>query len=415
MKARGLLAAAAALGLFAAACAIDEPKPAPARLWTSGDFQRLAREGRSFAGIPASSLVTLRGQPLPLLSAPYADGQRIQRADADGLLVFPAFSEGEPASYTTTEIWQGFPAIWLQPLYLPITGFSGGTPQPLAGARPIFGVDTSTRFYGPYWRIIYAVVPAGTDPDSLRSAKEVLDRGYQLIEGPGTFCALAPVDVQIARATDAPGSERPLFGDAVAANYRLGWVDNKETWYIDFGKNRFTSSEDGRVNEAALFDFALRAPDGSLRALGLPKVGGTGPLRSGTPARVTNGRPQFGALWRLYQAPLPQAAGVFVTSTRPALIAAVLAAAGQTGTAREASLVPTIAAANEARPDAPNYLLRVAANPGCFKDTEGFPASCRWIDSQAAVEREVQPGTIEDTGFHESCPFLTFANQEILP
>src|SRR5205085_8845979 len=105
------------------------------------------------------------GQPLPLLSPPFAGAPALQRPDVDGLNVYPAFSEGQPAAYTTTEVWQHFPAVWLQPLYIAITGFVDGAPKFLPAAAPIFGVGTRTRFYSPYWQIYYVTVPADLRPD----------------------------------------------------------------------------------------------------------------------------------------------------------------------------------------------------------------------------------------------------------
>jgi hypothetical protein len=277
-------------------------------------------------------------------------------------------------------------------------------------------VGTRTRFYSPYWQVIYVTVPAGTAPDKLRSAKDVLDSRYPLTEGPGTFCSLAPEEVHLAEAQGAPGSQRPLFGDRVVAGYRAGWVEGEQVWYIDFGRNRFTWSEDYQtIDEAALFDLVVRGPDGNLASLGLPRVGGTGPFRSNTPARVQGNRPQFGALWRLHRALLPAGAGVFVPSARAGLRQAVLAAANQLATPAEISLVPPIAPQNEARADAIEYTLRAAVNPACFQDVAGFPQSCRWLDSQAAVEREIPAALVEDSGLLFSCPFLAYANQEIDP
>lgn len=405
MKARALAL------LLCAACAPGE-KPPPAKLWTVEDIQRLAREGKSFAGMPASNVIALRGQPLPLLSPPFADAVQTQRSDRDGLNVFPAFSEGLPAAYTTTEFWQGFESVWLQPLYFAIQGFENGAVKGHPGVRAIFSVGTRTRFYSPYWQIHYVVVPDGDTARSLRSTKAVLDSGYPVIPGPGTFCALAPPDVQLAQAEGDNVSVRPLFGDRVSARYFPAWLEGEEVYYVDFGRNRFTWDEAGRIDESALFDFVGRADDGSFYSLGLPRVGGTGPLHSNTPPRVTNGRPQFGALWRIHQALLPAGAGVFIPSSRAALRSAVMASS------RIDSIAPPVAPENEARVDPRDYTLRVASNPSCFLDTTpmtGFPASCRWLDSQAAVEAGIGPNLIQRTDVLVSCPFVTFANAGIDP
>jgi len=397
--------------VLCAACSAGE-KPPPAKLWTVEDVRRLAREGKSFAGMPAASVIALRGQPLPLLSPPFSDVTQVQRGDRDGLNVAIAFSEGQPAAYTTTEFWQGFPAVWVQPLYFPIAGFENGAVKTVPGGRAIFSVGTRTRFYSPYWQIHYVIVPDSKAAAALRSTKAVLDSGYPIVEGPGTFCALAPEDVRIAQAEGATESVQPLFGDRVTARYFAGWVENEEVWYVDFGRNRFTWNDAGVIDEAALFDFVGRADDGRFFSLGLPRVGGTGPLHSNTPPRVANGRPQFGALWRIYQALLPAGSGVFIPSSRAALRSAVIASS------RNAGIAPAIAPENEALPVAVDYTLRVATNPACFLDTKpftGFPASCRWLDSQTAVEAAIGPNLIQETDILVSCPFVTYANTGIDP
>jgi hypothetical protein len=400
---------------FLAACAGSQDLPAPAKLWTVEDLQRLARNGGATAGIPASTWVALRGQALPLLSPPFTDAQQLQRSDMDGLNVYPAFSEGRTAAYTTTEIWENFPAIWVQPLYLPITGFANGAAVPLPGAYVIFSVGTRTRFYSPFWVIHYLVVPPETAPDRFTSSKQVLDSGYPIIEGRGTLCVIAPPDVQLAQ---PPGNKavRPLFNQQeLKVNYSTGWVDGVAVSYIDFGRNRFTWNEANVVDEAALFDLGVRNDAGGYTSLNLPRVGGTGPLLSNTPARVIGPRPQFGALWHVYQSYLPAGAGVFIPSSKPGLRAQVVAAANQSNAAPEASVAPPIAPQNEARADAPNYLLRTAVNASCFQDVNNFPESCRWLDSQAAVEREIPRQLILDTGLYQTCPFLAYNDVPVPP
>ena len=414
------------LAVLGASCVGDESKPGPAKLWTVEDFQTFARAGKPLPAGLGQSPVVLSGEPLPLLSPPYSDTVTRQRAGQDGLQIFPAFSEGEPAAYTTTEIWQGFPAIWLQPLYLFVTGFSNGAAQVVAESKVVFGVDVTTRFYSPYWQVIYVIVPPGTtaaDLIRLRSAEAVLSSGFQLIEGAGTFCVLVPTRV-LSADTSAPAVEigvpegatqpvRPLLGGSVPATANFGFVNGHRVDYIDFGRNRFTWNDKQVIDEAALFDLVIRGADGSRRSLGVPRIGGTGPLGSNTPARITNGKPQFGGLWKLYTAPIPPGAAVFIPRTRPALIATVLAAAGQADAPAGTGVVPAVDPQIEARADVNKYLLRVAANPACFRDPASFPQTCRWLDSQAAVEREVLAGLIAETGFYVTCPFLAFLDAPV--
>ena len=415
MTARGLRLATCGLVLSLACDSGD--KPAPARLWTTEDLQAAARLSKPVGttGLLASDFVTLRGQTLPLLSPPYADAPAVQAAGFDGLNVVPAFSEGHTASYATTEVWQGFPAVWLQPLYAFVTGVDGGAPN-FTGAPAVFSIGTRSRFYSPYWQVIYVTVPKG-DKTVYTSARQVLDSGLPLTEGAGTLCVLAPGDIQLAQAAGAATPVSPLFNDPVTVNTsRPGYVDGEAVNYLDFGRFRFNwHSPDNTIDEAALLDLSVRAPDGSLASLGLPKVGGTGPLFSNTPARVINGKPMFGSLWHLYRVLLQPGSGVFIPSTRPALRAAVSAAATKAGLPPTNTFVAPIAPQNEQIAGADKLLLRVAVNASCFLDTVNFPASCRWLDSQAAVEREIPGPYFVDTELYQTCPFLTWNDVMVNP
>src|SRR6185437_3437092 len=98
-----------------------------------------------------------------------------------------------------------------------------------------------------------------------------------------------------------------------------GWVEGSPVGVFDYGLDTFTVTDDDEVNETPLFDFATALPDGGLLSLGLPKVGGVAPLFSGQPPALTNGAPQFGALWRNYEVALPASAAVFVPPSLGAL------------------------------------------------------------------------------------------------
>src|SRR2546425_3998888 len=73
------------------------------RLWTTADLREQASANGSVAGLPASDWVTLRGNPIPLLSPPYGTPLRRQANDKDGLNVLPAFAEGKSAAYAVAE------------------------------------------------------------------------------------------------------------------------------------------------------------------------------------------------------------------------------------------------------------------------------------------------------------------------
>src|SRR3954454_1235810 len=71
----------------------------------------------------ALASVVLRGQPIKWLSDPYNPGTQAQEADRHGLVVQPAFADARRAAFVTSEIWDGFPRVWAQPMYIFVTGF----------------------------------------------------------------------------------------------------------------------------------------------------------------------------------------------------------------------------------------------------------------------------------------------------
>src|SRR5260221_14216390 len=101
----------------------------------------------------------------------------VQKAPNRGLTIFPAFSEGKTAAYMTTEIWQNFDEVWVQPLY--VEPIKNGNP-------PIFGFDSTTRFYSPYCQICTYSHPPGLP--EFQSAKDVLDSHVPLAPNSGTSC-----------------------------------------------------------------------------------------------------------------------------------------------------------------------------------------------------------------------------------
>lgn len=398
---------AAALALVAACGA--PPAPAPASLWTLAAFKDAPPPG-----IFSQPLFVPAGAKIPFLSPPYAPADTFQSAASDGLSIYPAFSEGRVAAYTVTEIWNHFPVVWLQPLYLPVTAFNGNGPvidNYTPGALAVFSIDTTSRFYSPYWQIIYFLQPSGTE-GTWTSAKQIQDANLTLFEGKGTFCTLGPANLAPVQASGAAAVPvRPITGEPVGKVLnRQGYVDGHMVNYVDFGRDRFQwDPATNVIKEAALFQFAARDKDGGRLPLDLPKVGGTGPLGapnscSGNPtdAHLTcpntpNNRPQFGALWHEYTVLLPLAAGVYVPSTRPALRALLAKNVPQVA-------APLPEAGFEAMHD-DQYTLRVVLDAACFTNPQ---VPCVWLDSQAAIEQNLSQYAFADQDQLSSCPMLFF-------
>lgn len=384
--ARPVRAALLVLAACAAACSEGAEHQA-GRLFTL--FTLGEEPGRAFA----PGVVVPRGAPLPLLSAPYRAANATQAPDLEGLTVYPSFLNGHPSAFVVTEIWDEFPRVWAQPVYVPVTALDPvAGPQPLPGALPVFGVPPGSRFYSPYWITWYVLVPAGFS-GSLTSAAQVLDSGFPLVQGPNAYWTLCPPGTSVAHeAGKLP--VRPLTLDPLKARtVQQGWVDGAPAFFLSFGRDRFRTNDARVVAETALYRFALRGPDGEPVPLDLPPVHGTGPFRAPRAFDAPNNIPQFGALsheyWALLQTrPSDPVPGVFVPAAMTALRAQVAAQLGP-------QFVPLPGPVAEGLPERDQFVLRVATDAACFGQGD-FPFGCTWLDSQASVENNLPAQALVD-------------------
>jgi hypothetical protein len=406
------MALALGLLLLAGACGPSgQPsKPSP-HVWTLRQLRESSLFGGTIAGVRATEWITPRGQPLPQWSPPFHDTQLLQSEAQDGVNVLPAFSEGRPAAFSVAEVWERVPEVWVQPWYVLVTAYDPSNPTRLKDSAPVVDIEEESLFYSPFWELIYVVVPEDTPPDRYTSATAILSAGLPMHHGGGLLAPLAPKDVLPAIAEGATGPARPLTGDAVGgARQGDAWLHGRQVSYLSFGSSNFTwSTETGRtgiIDETALYLFARTGPDGSLTPIGLPAVVGTGPRGAGRAARVSaSGVPLFGALTRPHLALLPTSAGPFVPSTMELLKDSLRGEGGVT----VVDVHPDI----EARPDAKDYVLRVALNPDCFKDPAKFPAACRWLDSQAAVETNLAPSSLQPQDILFTSPVLFYDGKKV--
>lgn len=340
---------------------------------------------------------TARGQPLELLSPPFAPGPAKQAADVDGLTVFPAYVDAHPAAYVTTEIWDEWSRVWAQPLYQLVTSVDPiGGPALLAGARPIFSVAPGSRFYGPFWQTFYVVVPAGTNPAAMTSVADVLNSGSVLVQGPNVYASIGPGSLGPAHEANAV-PVRPLTFDPLLPRLpEQGWMDGKPVTYLFFGRDRLRIDDKTKlVQETVLYQFALRGGDGNPIALDfLPRVGGTGAFRAPRAVDAPNGIPQFGGLWHEFQVILtprpgdPQP-GIFVPAAMTALRAKVAAQLG-------AQFVPVPGQVAEQTAEKDQFILKVALDAACFGQGD-FPNGCLWLDTQANIENNLPGAAFYDT------------------
>jgi hypothetical protein len=436
------LAAAALLLCGGVACGVN-PAPPEASLETLDSLSARAKTGDG----EALAMFTPAGAKLPFLSDPYVAGQTgLQDPDVPGMNVFPSFVEGRAAAYAVTEYWDGFPKVWLQPLYFLVTGFNPNTGGPLfVDGQPVFGGGTGSRFYSSYWQIYYVVAPAGSKTSDYSSEKAIFDGGFPLVKGAVTFCAVGPPGTNLAAlASDTVTAPTTADPNAKARFWRhpllpgqkfparpaaWGWVEGEKVWFVDFGRNRYLVDDKLVVEADALFKFAIRDASGKATLLPLPSVGGTGPLYGWVPPKVVQGVPEFGSLWREYAVILNPANGGLPGANHPpapfipqaavglrAMVANAINATFSTGgTAYGALYTPVPDADVEAKwaadPALKEYTLRVAKNPfECFQQPNpAFPLGpCVWLDSQRAVEQNVGEALITETGRLSSCPLVYF-------
>jgi hypothetical protein len=392
--------------LWLLGCDSSKPSNLP-RLWSMTDLREQASANGSIAGLSASDWVTLRGDPIPLLSPPYGTTVRRQANDKDGLDVLPAFSEGKTAAYAVAEVWQNIPQVWIQPWYVLVTSYNPASSTRLPNSLAIIDIDTTSWFYSPFWEVVFVVVPPDTAPDKYLSADQLFRDNLEMHRGGGLLAPLSPDDILPAVAQSAPSPVRPLSNDAVGTAALVPIALKGAIRPSLFFSAGFTWDATGAVDEAPLFVFSRMDDSGQTVPFGLPGVIGTGPLGSGRPPRITStGVPQFGALSRVYLTLLPSSAGIFIPSSQSALRDYFRSLGG--------IRVDNISPAIEARSDAKDYVLRVALNSAqCFIVPSTFPGGCQWLDSQYAIETNLAPSSLIRQDLLLTSPILYFNGQKV--
>jgi hypothetical protein len=376
-----LLAATAAVLLATLAAGCGERHHLDNHLWTLFDIQAQLQAGGNVGvgpsmpdGVPASALMT---------------------DNHDGtfsLKVIPAFSEGAPAAYVTTDIWVNYDEddVWPQQLFVqmadadhPLTN-ADGSPAPV-----LVDVGPKSTFYSPFWQYEQAVVGPGTDPDHFRSVRDLLDAALPTTPAANHTAPLRPLSVVAAPAGQPmvePTWQTPL--DTLPAEE--AWLDGTKLGIFDFGTGLFEIDEDELyVEPIALFVFV--GADGTPTP-GALWVAGVGDLFSGEEAEVNTDpatgdpQPQFGGFWRLDLAALPGGAGPFDVATH--------------------------AAAAPAGVDLKDYQGRVALDVSCF-DAPTFPTSCTWLDSQASIEDALGAANITETEIMQAAPLVFYDKKPV--
>lgn len=375
MRSVRCLLPAIALAGVAAGCA-QAPAPEAARLFTLADLEGLAASGQT--AVAARSA-------LP-------GGISLDRIlDGPTLFQRPTIADGYGGHYVTTEVWVGYPQVWVQPMYVPVSGWANGAPVVVTDAvtgawKPIFSVGPGSGFYSPFWQAIYFDAPAGTTADTYTSVKQVLDAGLPLHDAAGWTMPIVPSDVA-------------LSWSLPAATVATGWVNGATVSALNFGKGLFSWNEaDNVVAETPLFVFVMRDATGQFVAPNFRTVAGTGPIGSGGRPPVSVGKPAlYSAYWRIYTVEVPSGAAVFADAALQAELAA-------DGLPPAPDLDPAVLAAN------PGTVGWVVLNPDCFTNgmsVDPQDGNCRYFDSQAVIEARVPAAAIHATDVTVTCPFVT--------
>jgi hypothetical protein len=347
------------------------------RVWTLFDIQeQLQKDGNIAAGPTLGP-----GMPAAAVLTREADGTAT-------LNVVPAFAEGKPAAFVTTDLWINYGAedVWLQPLYVQSVD---GTANTLLPPR-IIDVGPKSTFYSPFWDLRLATV-GGVAEDHYRSARALLDAHVALQPLPPHTCPVRPLGAnQVHGAPVGTHLTEPTWGTELEDIPEAeAWIDGTKIGLFDFGPGIVNFDAQQRTVEPLPFFLFVGADDtGKVGPVPLAlRVGAVGALFSGRAADVTRDpagtwtQPHFGGFWRIYLALVPTGAGVFDVAENPAVAPIGV--------------------------DLKEYQGRMALDKTCFADSATF-LTCKWLDSQSKIEATLGAANLIPTEIMGTCPFVFY-------
>ena len=130
------------------------------------------------------------------------------------------------------------------PIWAFITGMDAdGNPQFVEGQRNVIDSVPGDVGYSAFWRVNLVVVPAGYEANSIRSAHDVMNSGYEIIETDLMVnCPVTEVEEAMA---SMPGP--------TAFSLVSGWYQDRGVEYYDFGMN--TPLTNGQPLTAPIYAF----------------------------------------------------------------------------------------------------------------------------------------------------------------
>jgi hypothetical protein len=369
VKPSATVAAAVAAVSLAGMAGCGERHRVDHHIWTLLELQAALHDGRSVATGPTFPA----GRPASdFLSA---------GSGFDTLKVVPAFSEGQPAAYVTTEIWINYDDVWLQPGYVQVTDPTSPDPflrYPDGRRAPVlFDVGPESTFYSPFWQLALATVGPLSDADHYRSTRALREAGVPTQSIDPHACPLRPLDPPVLASAPGEHPKEPTWGTELA-DVPMGeaWIDGRRLGLFDFGAGIFTAEayEDaGTVVEPVPFFLFYGAAGDATPLAGALEVAGVRSLFD-----EGGEQPRSGAFWRIHKAVLPPGAGPYASAT----------------------------------PGVEDWNGRVALDTTCFAAAT-FPDACSWLDSQEKIQDALGEDRITATEILTTRPWVFYDKKPV--
>jgi hypothetical protein len=181
-----------------------------------------------------------------------------------------------------------------------------------------------------------------------------------------------------------------------------GYLDGAPVDYLNFGWRSFQWNKDLVVEEIPLYDLTFRDASGNWRSLGAPKLGAAGPPYSNRPPLIApNGRPLYGAYWRLYNVAVPATARIAVPKQFFAQYYAALEAAGL-------PVGDVVDTAGRTADDFMPYVGQVVLDDGCLANRDAVRDCRTRLSGSSSLENILPASALIKTDLTVTCPFVSY-------
>jgi hypothetical protein len=446
------------VGLALGGCLARDKSAAPPAQLSLFNLVKMAEEGQPYLDspnpatrVPMSAVVTPPSDPFFFRSPPFTASPSSNTGSKPVLNLLAGLVEGRFAPYVTIELWTNdYGPVWYNPTYFMVRDDGTGAPlmdpvqhRPIPFTLPVWTVAPPDRFYSPFWSSYYVLVP-DKDVSKItlhppKSTGEVLNLNYKMVDGPfGTWSVVPQVDVDPAlKATRASPTDgmpawmkviaKAEYSDTSLAKMSTLGVGPAGAFYeghtvdtLFVGLNDFQTLPNYVVKPIPIFVWFNRDANGALEPAQLPSVMGHGTLYANETVVLPGGAPNWNTYWEVYQVVRPPSAQPFYP------VVANPDAPEDTdvfANARASHSAPTPSAEVSAIPNVARYAGRIALKPSCFTDAAPpaptdasapsqavtWAQTCRFLDSQAALEANLAQTSIIDSKVAALCPLMLWA------